>query len=192
MDLPRLTTDRLVLRHAEPALAVPLAQYVARNRAHLAPWSPPSATDLETAAGWVPLLVEAVAQCADQRALRWVLALHAAPEQVIGRISFTNVQRGPLQSCFLGYQIDHAHEGRGLMHEALSAAVPHAFEALALHRIEANYRPENTRSGALLARLGFERIGLAPRYLFIDGDWRDHVQTQRLNPAFDRAVFAPR
>lgn len=189
MHLPRLTTDRLTLRHAEPALAVPLADYMLRNRAHLAPWSPPSASDLTTAAGWVPLLVDAVAQADAQTALRWVLALHEAPSQVVGRVNFTSVQRGPLQSCFLGYHIDHAHEGRGLMHEALSAAIPQAFDALRLHRIEANYRPENVRSGALLARLGFERIGLAPKYLYIDGDWRDHVQTQRLNPAFDTSVI---
>jgi ribosomal-protein-alanine N-acetyltransferase len=71
------------------------------------------------------------------------------------------------------------------MREALGAAIDHAFGVLQLHRIEANYRPENERSGALLARLGFERIGYAPRYLFIDGEWRDHVQTQRLNPDFD-------
>jgi [ribosomal protein S5]-alanine N-acetyltransferase len=186
MDPSTLTSDRLCLRHAEPARAAALADYMRRNRDHLARWSPPAATDLETPAGWVPLLVEAVAQRAEGTALRWVLTPRDDATHVIGRISFTNVQRGPLQSCFLGYQIDHACEGRGLMHEALGVAIEHAFGALRLHRIEANYRPENERSGRLLMRLGFERTGYAPRYLFIDGDWRDHVQTQRLNPHFDR------
>lgn len=190
MDQPTLTTDRLCLRPAEPALAAALADYMRRNRDHLARWSPPAATDLETPAGWVPLLVEAVAQHAEGTAQRWVLMPRDEPARVIGRISFTNVQRGPLQSCFLGYQIDHACEGRGLMREALGVAIDHAFRTLRLHRIEANYRPENERSGALLARLGFERIGYAPRYLFIDGDWRDHVQTQRLNTDFDRHWLA--
>lgn len=185
MDLPQLETERLILRHARPDLAAPLAEYVRRNRAHLARWSPPSSTDLETAEGWVPLLDEAVAQWQAGSALRWVLVPRDAAACVIGRVSFTNVQRGPFQSCFLGYQIDAMHEGRGLMREALACAIADAFATLRLHRIEANYQPENVRSGALLARLGFERIGRAPRYLFIDGAWRDHVQTQRLNDAFD-------
>jgi len=187
IDLPRLETDRLILQHAQPDLAPPLAEYMRRNRAHLARWSPPSNTDLETAEGWVPLLDEAVAQHAAGTALRWVIAPRADATRAIGRVSFTNVQRGPFQSCQLGYQIDAASEGRGLMREALQCAVADAFARLRLHRIEANYRPENVRSGALLARLGFERIGYAPRYLFIDGDWRDHVQTQRLNDGFDPA-----
>ena len=37
---------------------------------------------------------------------------------------------------------------------------------------------------ALIQRLGFTRIGLAPQYLMIDGDWRDHVLWQRLNPGW--------
>jgi ribosomal-protein-alanine N-acetyltransferase len=47
----------------------------------------------------------------------------------------------------------------------------------------ANYRPENERSGILLERLGFVREGLAKDYLFIDGQWRDHVLTSLTNPA---------
>ena len=29
-------------------------------------------------------------------------------------------------------------------------------------------------------------------YLFIDGAWRDHVLTARLNPAFDASIFNSR
>ena len=89
----------------------------------------------------------------------------------------------------LGYAIDQAHEGRGLMREALEATIEHAFTVLRLHRIQANYVPENERSGRLLERLGFRREGLAKDYLFIDGRWRDHVLTARLNPAFDTSIF---
>jgi ribosomal-protein-alanine N-acetyltransferase len=92
----------------------------------------------------------------------------------------------------LGYAIDAAHEGRGLMREALQATIEYVFDVLRLHRIQANYVPENRRSGALLERLGFVREGLARDYLFINGAWRDHVLTARLNPAFDASVFTPR
>jgi len=54
-----------------------------------------------------------------------------------------------------------------------------------LHRIQAAHLQENTRSAAVLARLGFEREGLARRYLYIDGAWRDHVINALLNDTLD-------
>ena len=67
------------------------------------------------------------------------------------------------------------------MYEALAAAIPHVFANLGLHRVMANYRPENVRSGRLLQRLGFEREGLARSYLKINGVWTDHVLTSVIN-----------
>jgi ribosomal-protein-alanine N-acetyltransferase len=92
----------------------------------------------------------------------------------------------------LGYAIDHAHEGQGLMQEALQATIEHVFSVLRLHRIQANYVPDNERSGRLLERLGFVREGLAKDYLFINGAWRDHVLTARVNRAFDASIFSSR
>lgn len=76
-----------------------------------------------------------------------------------------------------------AATGKGLMHEALVAAISHVFEVHKLHRIMANYQPNNQRSEKLLCRLGFEREGLAKRYLKINGLWADHVLSSLINPA---------
>ena len=43
------------------------------------------------------------------------------------------------------------------------------------------FKPQ-PRSGALLARLGFEKEGYAKDYLLIDGQWRDHVLTALTTP----------
>ncbi len=123
--------------------------------------------------------------------VRWVLCLREDPHRVIGRVNYTQIARGPFQSCMLGYAIDAGHEGRGLMREALEATIEHVFAVLRLHRIQANYVPDNQRSGRLLERLGFVREGLAKNYLYINGAWRDHVLTARLNPAFDTSIFTP-
>ena len=44
-----------------------------------------------------------------------------------------------------------------------------AFGTLKLHRVQANYQPENERSAALLKRLGFQIEGHARDYLFLNG-----------------------
>ena len=36
-------------------------------------------------------------------------------------------------------------------------------------------RPENQASQRIPEKLGFRMEGLRPRYLHIDGDWRDHL-----------------
>jgi ribosomal-protein-alanine N-acetyltransferase len=108
----------------------------------------------------------------------------AQPERIVGSMGFSQIFRGPFCNCVLGYQIDQALEGRGLMSEALRQGIKYMFAEQKLHRINANYRPENVRSGRLLARLGFHTDGFAQRYLFIDGEWRDHIQTSLINDAF--------
>lgn len=39
---------------------------------------------------------------------------------------------------------------------------------------------DNAASQRVLAKCGFEEFGLAPRYLHIDGEWRDHRLFQRV------------
>ncbi|MGF6700538.1 RimJ/RimL family protein N-acetyltransferase [Paraburkholderia sp. MM5496-R1] len=51
----------------------------------------------------------------------------------------------------------------------MSNAIDHVFSTLQLHRVMANYRPDNLRSARLLERLGFENEGLARAYPKIDG-----------------------
>jgi ribosomal-protein-alanine N-acetyltransferase len=53
-------------------------------------------------------------------------------------------------------------------------AIDHCFSSVGLHRIEVAIRPENTSSLRVVEKLGIKEIGYAPRYLHIDGDWRDH------------------
>ena len=58
-----------------------------------------------------------------------------------------------------------------------------AFTKLALHRIEINIRPENEVSRKVAEKAGYLLEGARPRYLHIDGDWRDHLTFVRENPA---------
>jgi ribosomal-protein-alanine N-acetyltransferase len=183
--LPGLATPRLVLHASDVALAPAVADYLRRNREAHARWNPPAPEAFFSAEGQAERLTSAVRAEGEGREIGWWLALHEAPGVVIGSARLSQIARGPFCSAMLGYAIDQAHEGRGLMREALQAVLADAFGArVGLHRVQANARVENLRSLALLDRLGFEREGLAREYLFIDGAWRDHVLTALRHPGW--------
>jgi len=180
-----LETDRLTLVAARLEDASMVADFMRRNREHFEPWDPPGPPTRFTPAYWEGNLRRAIDDWNADRALRLHMFLRDDPGQIIGRIGFSQIMRGGFQSCMLGYQIDAASEGQGLMFEALQSAIAFMFERHRLHRIQANHLEENQRSARLLARLFFVREGVAPDYLFVGGAWRDHVLTSRVNGNFD-------
>jgi [ribosomal protein S5]-alanine N-acetyltransferase len=60
------------------------------------------------------------------------------------------------------------------MTEAMQLVLREAFTTLNPHRVEANIQPDNVPSIALARRAGFLMEGFSPRYLKINGRWRDH------------------
>lgn len=193
--LPELETPRLALRLARPGMQSAIASFLESNFAgHLDRWSPPPSPAFFTVAFWAERLAVSVDEFHADRAVRFVLQPREAKAEgapVLGTCNYTNIVRGAFHACHLGYQIARSQQGRGLMEEALRAANAFMFDAMRMHRIMANYRPDNERSRRLLERLGFEREGLARNYLFIDGAWRDHVLTSLTHPAYDDAWLAP-
>jgi [ribosomal protein S5]-alanine N-acetyltransferase len=102
------------------------------------------------------------------------LIRHRACGGLVGYVNINNIVRGALRSGHLGYASFLSHARRGLMTAGLAAVVSDAFTSLGLHRLEANIQPDNAPSLNLVRRLGFRREGFSPRYLIIDGQWRDH------------------
>lgn len=189
MEFADLTTARMVLAPMAAVHAPALADFFGRNETHLRPWDPPRPRDIAEVEFWEAEALRGEDDAHAGAVLRWVLMLREAPGQIVGRVNYTQIVRGPFQSCMLGYAIDGGHEGRGLMHEALACTLAHVFDVLRLHRVQANYLPENHRSARLLQRLGFRVEGLARDYLYVNGAWRDHVLTALTSPAFDATVF---
>ena len=100
-------------------------------------------------------------------------------DEPVGFVGLSNMVRGPLQSAIVSYWVDEAHNGRGHCTRAVADVVDIAFGELGLHRLEAGTLVDNLASQRVLEKNRFERFGLARRYLFIAGDWRDHVLFQR-------------
>ena len=95
--------------------------------------------------------------------------------RLAGQVTASNVIRGAFDSTSVGYWVDSAVAGRGVLPTALALLVDHCFASVGLHRVEANIRPENSASRRAVEKLGFREEGLHQRYLFIDGAWRDHI-----------------
>lgn len=93
-----------------------------------------------------------------------------------GEMTLSSIQRGPLQSGFIGYWIDESLAGQGLVPEAVVTMMQYAFDTLRLHRIEINIIPRNAPSLRVVEKLGMRLEGVAERYLEIDGVWEDHAR----------------
>jgi ribosomal-protein-alanine N-acetyltransferase len=181
---PILETERLTLMLPPPEMAAKLLTYAYENEQHLAPWEPPRPEGYLTEGYWYRRLERNLDELARDASLRLCLFRRRDPDgPVIGHVNFNQLIRGAFQSCTLGYSLDRRCEGRGMMSEALTTAIPYVFGALGLHRVQANYIPTNERSGKVLRRLGFVVEGYARDYLFIGGAWRDHVLTALTNPS---------
>ncbi len=144
----------------------------------LEPYDPPRPDAFFTEEGQQAELEQAVAQAAVGGRYRYVMFDGDDP---VGALSISNVVRGPFQSANLGYWVADKHNGRGVWTRAVGLAVKAAFQEHGLHRLEAGTLLDNTGSQRVLRKNGFREIGIAPRYLFIAGAWRDHLLFQRLS-----------
>ena len=93
---------------------------------------------------------------------------------MIGNVALSEILRGSLQSCYIGYYLDQQQNGKGYMTEAVKLAVDFAFKVLELHRIEAGVMPYNIRSIKVLEKAGFHKEGIAVKNVKINGKWEDH------------------
>ena len=114
-----------------------------------------------------------------------LVAREAVSNQIVGVINLNEIVMGAFQSAYLGYYGMLNFARTGLMTEALRAAAHYAFNDLGLHRLEANIQPDNLASIALVRRAGFQQEGFSPRYLRINGEWRDHERWTLLADAPD-------
>lgn len=93
----------------------------------------------------------------------------------IGKIRISNVIIGSFKNATIGYSIDEDEQGKGYMKEAVNLIVDYAFKEMGLHRVEASALVDNIKSQRVLKGCGFKELGLNEKYLYINGQWRDHV-----------------
>lgn len=95
-------------------------------------------------------------------------------DEMVGQVTVSNLVGGSAQWASIGYWIAHSHAGLSIIPTAVALVCDHLFARAGTHRVEISIRPENTASVRIVEKLGFTYVGLAPKYLHIAGDWRDH------------------
>ncbi|MFJ4774775.1 GNAT family N-acetyltransferase [Streptomyces sp. NPDC088762] len=159
--------------------AAALAEGFARNRAYMAPCEPVRPEAYYTERGQRARIGGLLAERDGGRLVPYVFA-ETATGAIIGAINLGSIERGPLCSGGVGYWVDQAWHGKGLATAAVEEVCRVARDELGLHRVEAGTLLDNAASQRVLTKAGFEPFGVAPRYLHVNGAWRDHRLFQRL------------
>lgn len=172
---PVLRTERMVMR--ELTLADGDLMYGMRSDPALMEHiGRPRATTLQDA---LDLIERSVSDRRNNTGITWAMTLHG-DDAMIGTIGYYRLKpehyRGEI-----GYMLRKEFWGRGLMSEALEAAVRHGFDSIGFHSIEAITDPANTRSIRILERNGFVREGLFKENYYYDGKFYDSAVFSRLN-----------
>jgi len=174
---PTLTTERLVLRRlsvsdgpqifhhrSDPALN----EYLDRA---------PCAS-LDEAVAFIRMVNNAIDE---NNNITWGIVLKGS-DTIIGTIALWRIEKEHYRAE-LGYTLETAHQGKGLMSEALAAVLDHAFTKMGLHSIEANINPANTPSKVLLERHGFIREAYFRENYYHNGRFSDSAIYSLLTPA---------
>ena len=169
----RLADARVGLRPIGRRDAAAWFEVRARNAAWLRPWeatAPGGAA--ETPRSYRAMVRDLSAQARHGRCLPFVVTLD---DRLVGQLTVSGITYGSARWGQVGYWVDASVAGRGIIPTAVALAADHCFGAVGLHRLEVNIRPENAASLRVVDKLGFRAEGLRPRYLHIDGAWRDHL-----------------
>ena len=162
-----------------------------RNREWLQPWEaslPPEASLVADAPATFGQMVRRMRKDARAgRALPWAILVDG---RLAGQLTVGGITYGSLRSAYIGYWIDQDLAGRGIMPAAVAMACDYCLDNVRLHRIEINIRPENTASLRVVDKIGLRKEGDRPKYLHIDGDWRDHVTHVVTAGEFPEGVLA--
>ena len=181
LRLPLIYSTRLLLRLGTKEDVSKIFNYLYQNQKHLAPWQPLWPSNFITQEFWQEQVEKNFKEFQCDYSLKLFIFKTTHSTEIIGQINFNNFVRGAAQFYYLGYGLAEIEQGKGYMAEALQVAINYVFKELNMHRVMANYIPENQRSGNVLKRLGFVVEGYARDYLLINGQWQDHILTSLTN-----------
>lgn len=161
VDLPRIETPRLVLREIAPEDAVALFATFSDPAVMEHYGDPPHASLDESR----ELIARQQEWYTRREGIRWGIT-RRGEDVVIGSCGIFHFDE-EFRRAETGYELRRAFWRQGIVREALTAMLDHAFATTGLHRVEALVNGGNEASAGLLTSLGFRHEGtLRERFWF--------------------------
>ena len=101
----------------------------------------------------------------------WAL-IHRQTGRMIGTCGFVQIDLAN-NRAEIGYVLNPAYRGAGLIPEAARRVLAFGFKELGLNRIEARYMVENTASKRVMDKLGMHFEGVQRAAMLVKGAYRD-------------------
>lgn len=176
-----LKGSNIEVKNLTPDNAQEMLDYYIRNFNHLKEFEPQKDRSFYTYEVQYSILMESYKQLIDGTGIDLGIF---KDNKIIGKIRISNIVYGVFRNAFIGYSMDEKEQGKGYMKEAVKLVLQYAFSELELHRIEATAMVENTKSQRVLRSCGFKELGISEKYLFINGEWKDHVVFYNVNSEY--------
>ena len=173
---PEIKTERLLLRRITDADA-PELLFLRSDETVMKYIDREKPKSLEEALAFIQIVN---ANIDKNESVMWAIALQDKPDTLIGNIGFWRILNKHYRSE-IGYMLHPSFWGKGIMKEALLAAIDFGFNQMKLHSIEAHINPDNTASGKLLEKTGFVREAYFKEDFFFRGKFIDSAIYSLLN-----------
>ncbi|MBV9241313.1 MAG: GNAT family N-acetyltransferase [Acidobacteria bacterium] len=170
IDLRIALGDGVYLRTVREEDVDEVLALVTRNYDHLRTfmeWAKPNYSD-EDAGDWVQ---RSVRESETGNVLNFLIC---SGGRIIGTIGFASFDHDA-KVTEIGYWIDAAEQGKGIMGQATRELIDFAFDRLGVNRVQIRCADENLRSGAIPRKLGFREEGRQRRHVMRDGKVYDFL-----------------
>ena len=169
-EFPRLETNRLILRE----MTVSDVKFYFRhfnNKKVVEGSCFPGPKTLEAAKEELELYC--IRPFKENKGIRWGIIIRGS-DGLVGTCGYYDWNKTS-HRAEIGYDLEPAQWGKGIMAEALRAVLRYGFEEMGSNRIQAIIDSENVRSIKLVERLGFKREGVLRQNSYFRGRFRDEV-----------------
>lgn len=176
-------SDSIELRHIAEGDAHPLTTLIDRNRSYLKEWLPwlDNSTSLQDTARFIGRSIE---QAEDSNGLTFGIVYEGTLAGVLGQHYVDSVNR----RTELGYWLDAAHQGRGIVTRAVARLTAYAFTEQDCNRVILHCATGNMKSRAVAERLGFVQEGILREAEWLYDHYVDLVVYSVLKRNIDQAA----
>ena len=173
---PQLTTERLILRRVTKA-DVQEVFFLRSDKRVMKYIDKPLAQSLVDAYAFIERVDHLLE---NNEGINWGISIKDN-SKLIGNIGFWRMEKEHFR-CEVGYVLHPDFHRKGIMQEAMAAALKYCFEVMHFHSVEANVNPLNEASIKLLENNNFVREAYFKENYYFNGRFLDSAIYSLISP----------